>query len=111
MKMCFTKNCLKRALRTFLQTALGYILANLALFLTGTDFANAEMWKSAVCGLLVSSVSAGLSAVMNLEKRKNRQSVTINAHKMKKTNEYNFTKINNNIVSRRSARPAVIVLC
>lgn len=92
MKMCFTKNCLKRALRTFLQTALGYILANLALFLTGTDFANAEMWKSAVCGLLVSSVSAGLSAVMNLEKRKNRQSVTINAHKMKKTNEYNFTK-------------------
>ena len=49
MKMCFTKNCLKRALRTFLQTALGYILANLALFLTGTDFANAEMWISAVC--------------------------------------------------------------
>ena len=92
MKMCFTKNCLKRALRTFLQTALGYILANLALFLTGTDFANAEMWKSAVCGLLVSSVSAGLSAVMNLEKRKNRQSVTINAQKMKKTNEYNYTK-------------------
>ena len=64
MKMCFTKNCLKRALRTFLQTALGYILANLALFLTGTDFANAEMWKSAVCGLLVSSVSAGLSATL-----------------------------------------------
>ena len=72
MKMCFTKNCLKRALRTFLQTALGYILANLALFLTGTDFANAEMWKSAVCGLLVSSVSAGLSAVMNLEKKEER---------------------------------------
>lgn len=73
MKMCFTKNCLKRALRTFLQTALGYILANLALFLTGTDFANAEMWKSAVCGLLVSSVSAGLSAVMNLEKKEDHQ--------------------------------------
>ncbi len=72
MKMCFTKNCLKRALRTFLQTALGYILANLALFLTGTDFANAEMWKSAVCGLLVSSVSAGLSAVMNLEKKEEK---------------------------------------
>ena len=90
--MCVTKNCLKRALRSFRQSALGYILANLALFLTGTDFANAEMWKSAVCGLLVSSVSAGLSAVMNLEKRKNRQSVTINAQKMKKTNEYNFTK-------------------
>lgn len=69
MKMCFTKNCLKRALRTFLQTALGYIAANLTLFLAGTDFADKEMWKSAVCGLLVSSVSAGLSAVMNLEKK------------------------------------------
>ena len=69
MKMCFTKNCLKRALRTFLQTALGYIVANLALFLAGTDFADKEMWKSAVCGLLVSSVSAGLSAVMSLEKK------------------------------------------
>jgi len=42
------------------------------LFLTGTDFANAEMWKSAVCGLLVSSVSAGLSAVMNLEKKEEK---------------------------------------
>lgn len=73
MKMCFTKNCLIRALRTFLQTALGYILANLALFLTGTDFANKEVWKSAVCGLLVSSVSAGLSAVMNLEKKEDYQ--------------------------------------
>lgn len=72
MKMCFTKNCLIRALRTFLQTALGYIAANLALFLTGTNFANKEMWKSAVCGLLVSSVSAGLSAVMNLEKKEEK---------------------------------------
>lgn len=92
MKMCFTKNCLKRALRTFLQTALGYILANLALFLTGTDFANAEMWKSAVCGLLVSSVSAGLSAVMNLEKKEEQAECDDKCSKEKKTNEYNFTK-------------------
>lgn len=70
MKMCFTKNCLKRAFQTFLQTALGYIIANFAFFITGTDFANKEMWKNAVCGLLVSSVSAGLSAVMNLEKKR-----------------------------------------
>lgn len=72
MKMCFTKNCLKRALHTFLQTAFGYIIANLALFLTGTNFANEEMWKSALCGLLVSSVSAGLSAIMNLEKKEEK---------------------------------------
>lgn len=68
MKMCFTKNCLKRALSTFLQTAFGYIIANFALFLRGTDFSSKEMWQSAVCGLLVSSVTAGLSAVLNLEK-------------------------------------------
>lgn len=69
MKMCFTKNCLMRALRTFLQTALGYIAANLALFITGVDFSDKRLWLSAVCGLLASSVSAGLSAVMNLEKK------------------------------------------
>lgn len=60
-------------MRTFLQTALGYILANLALFLTGTDFANAEMEK---CSLRTFGFFffgfAGLSAVMNLEKKEER---------------------------------------
>lgn len=72
MNICFTKKCLKRALSTFLQTAFGYIIANLALFLTGTDFNSKEMRQSAICGLLVSSVSAGLAAVLNLKENKEK---------------------------------------
>lgn len=53
------KNCVKRALRTFLQTAVGYIAVNIA----ATDMSV----KSAVLGLVVSSVSAGMAAVMNLK--------------------------------------------
>ena len=67
--MCFTKNCLKRALRTFLQTAIGYIVTNLAMYFGDLDFANEGLLKKAVCGLVVSAVAAGLSAVMNLEKK------------------------------------------
>lgn len=53
------KNCVKRAVRTFLQTAIGYIAVNIA----ATDLTV----KSAVIGLAVSAVSAGLAAVMNLK--------------------------------------------
>ena len=53
------KNCVKRAVRTFLQTAVGYIAVNIA----ATDLTV----KSAVIGLCVSAVSAGLAAVMNLK--------------------------------------------
>lgn len=53
------KNCVKRAVRTFLQTAIGYIAVNVAT----TDLTV----KSAVLGLAVSAVSAGLAAVMNLK--------------------------------------------
>ena len=53
------KNCVKRALRTFLQTAVGYIAVNIA----ATDLTV----KSAVLGLAVSAISAGMAAVMNLK--------------------------------------------
>ena len=46
------KNCVKRALRTFLQTAVGYIAVNIA----ATDLTV----KSAVLGLAVSAISAGM---------------------------------------------------
>ena len=55
------KNCVKRAVRTFLQTAIGYIAVNIA----ATDLTV----KSAVLGLAVSAVSAGLAAVMNLKEK------------------------------------------
>ncbi len=69
MKKCFTKNCLKRALRTFLQTAVGYVVTNLAMYFGDLDFSNEDLFKKAVSGLVISAVAAGLSAVMNLEKK------------------------------------------
>ena len=53
------KTYVKRALRTFLQTAVGYIAVNIAT----TDL----NVKSAVIGLAVSAVAAGMAAVMNLK--------------------------------------------
>ena len=46
------KSCVKRALRTFLQTAVGYIAVNIA----ATDLTV----KSAVLGLCISAISAGI---------------------------------------------------
>ena len=53
------KTYLKRASRTFLQTAVGYIAVNIAT----TDLTV----RSAVIGLAVSAVSAGVAAVMNIK--------------------------------------------
>ena len=58
------KNCVRRALRTFLQTAIGYLAVNIAV----VDFsADKAALKSCLIGLGVSAVSAGISAVMNLK--------------------------------------------
>ena len=53
------KTWAKRSLRTFLQTAVGYIAVNIA----ATDLTV----KSAVLGLCISAISAGMAAVMNLK--------------------------------------------
>lgn len=63
-----TKNCLIKALRTFLQTAIGYILTNVSLYFTGVDFNDENLLKNALIGLAISAFSAGASAVMNIEK-------------------------------------------
>ncbi len=52
-----------RALRTFLQTAVGYIAVNIAV----VDFSNTSVAKTAVVGLCVSAAAAGLAAVMNVK--------------------------------------------
>ena len=60
----FKKNYIKRAIRTFCQTAIGYIAINLPLI----DFTeNNNIIKSTIIGLGVSAISAGLSAIMNLK--------------------------------------------
>lgn len=67
-KLCLSKNCLKRVLRTFLQTAIGYIITNLTLYFSGVDFGDSSVLKNAAIGLAIAAFSAGSAAVMNLEK-------------------------------------------
>lgn len=60
-----TKETAKRAGRTFIQAAIGYIAVNI----TVVDFTGgADVVKSALCGLAVSAIAAGIAAVMNREK-------------------------------------------
>lgn len=58
------KNWLRRALRTALQTAVGYIAVAVPAVDWGADKA---VLKSVLTGIGVSAVSAGLAAAMNLE--------------------------------------------
>ena len=66
-KIKFTRECLRRTLRTFLQTAIGYLITNISLALTGIDFADGDVLKNTLIGLAVSSLSAGAAAVMNMK--------------------------------------------
>ena len=62
--MIFTKETAKRTARTFIQAAVGYIAVNLAV----VDFSEGkDIVKSALIGLCISAVAAGISAVMNLQ--------------------------------------------
>lgn len=68
LKECFSKNCIKKALRTFLQTAIGYVVTNISFSLSGVDFADGNVIKNALIGLAIAAVAAGSAAIMNLEK-------------------------------------------
>ena len=72
--MKITKTTLKKALKTFIQTAIGYIVTNLALFFTGIDFTDKNMLLNAGIGIAISAVSAGAAAAMNLEKSERNES-------------------------------------
>lgn len=61
--MKFTKETLRRAIRTFLQAVVAYIIANITI----VDFSEKSIAKSALIGLITSALAAGISAVMNLE--------------------------------------------
>lgn len=66
MKKTVTKETVRRALRTFGQAFAGYVAVNIAI----VDFtASGEVIKSALIGILIAGVSAGISAVMNLENK------------------------------------------
>lgn len=78
IKFHFSKDCLKKVLRTFLQTAIGYIIANVTLYLGGIDFADGDVLRNALIGLAIAAFSAGSAAVMNLEKA-DSQNKAVNA--------------------------------
>ena len=62
------KEMAKRAFRTFLQTACGYIVTNVSLVCAGIDFTDGNAVLNVLTGLAISAVSAGVAAIMNLEK-------------------------------------------
>ena len=65
------KETIRRTIRTFVQSAIGYIAANLVYVLPeGKD---ADYMKTAFMGITVCAVAAGLSAVMNLPKEEASQ--------------------------------------
>lgn len=61
MKDLFNREPVKRALRTFMQAAAGYIAANVAVAVT--DMEN----NNAIKALFAAAVAAGIAAVMNME--------------------------------------------
>ena len=58
------KEMLWRAARTFIQAFIAYVAANMVAMLSGIT--EPEVFKQAVLGLIISAVSAGLAALMNL---------------------------------------------
>lgn len=67
LKKYFTKECAKRTFRTFIQTACGYAVTNISLACNGIDFTDGDALLNVLVGLAISSVSAGVAAVMNLK--------------------------------------------
>lgn len=60
--MKVTKETLVRALKTFLQAVVAYVLVELK---AGVDFSNKEVVKGFVVGL----IAAGIAGLMNLERK------------------------------------------
>lgn len=68
MKKYDFKEMAKRAFRTFLQTACGYIVTNISLVCAGIDFTDGNAVLNVLTGLAISAVSAGVAAIMNINK-------------------------------------------
>ena len=62
--MKFTKETLRRMLRTFLQAAFGFLASTGIAVLTTNEY---NVSRSVIIGLLGSALAAGMAAVMNLE--------------------------------------------
>lgn len=62
------KDWQKRALRTFMQTAVGYVCTAIVTVDWGADKA---IIKATVTGIIVSAIAGGISAAMNIYDEKN----------------------------------------
>ena len=71
--MKFTKETARRALRTFIQAAVGFIASNVVLQVSGVTWDDISTIKSAGIGLIASALAAGAAAVMNLEPKEREQ--------------------------------------
>jgi hypothetical protein len=64
------KNWIKRAVRTFVQTAIGYVSVNII----AVDWtADISVVKAAIIGISVSAVAAGLAAAINFIEDENKK--------------------------------------
>jgi len=61
--MKIKKEWLRRALRTFIQAAAGYIVA----VVPNVDFTDTSVLKTTLVGIGVSAVAAGIAALMNAD--------------------------------------------
>ena len=68
--MKFTKETVRRALRTFIQAVSSFIAANIVFQISGVDWTEKNTIRAAAFGLLMSALAAGIAAVMNLEPKK-----------------------------------------
>jgi len=62
------KEMIRRAVRTFIQTAAGYTVVNIAYLITYQNIDNYDYLIKSVIGIAMSAISAGLAAIMNLPK-------------------------------------------
>lgn len=62
------KEMIRRAARTFVQAAVGYIAVNL-VYVISESIDNYDYLKNALVGLGVSAIAAGLAAIMNLPEK------------------------------------------
>ena len=60
--------CIKRALRTFAEAAAAYLAAHL-VYAVSTGGEDIHVLRTALMGLAVSSVAAGIAAVLNMPKK------------------------------------------
>ena len=63
------KNTLWRAARTFVQSALAYVITALGGGVAGLYDAEGKISKVAIAGLIIAAVAAGLAALMNLPEK------------------------------------------